>query len=110
MKERCHRVIAEHKVSNLYYRAAHRLFNKIKEKMTTQEKKLLIQQLATIIRGATPKYMTAKEASEFYGCSQKTLLNRSSLPEEHHRYIPSLRLKGGRKKYFETKVLNKIFN
>lgn len=65
--------------------------------------------MTMLIRGSAAKYMTAKEASEFYGISQKTLLNRSRLPETHRRYIPCLKLKGGRKKYFETKVLNKLF-
>ena len=54
------------------------------------------------------KFMTAKQVESHYGISAKTLLNRSKLPQDHKRYIPALCLKGGRKKYFEKKVLDRI--
>ena len=54
------------------------------------------------------KFMTVKQAETQYGISAKTLLNRSNLPHNHKRYVPALCLKGGRKKYFEKKVLDRI--
>lgn len=44
-----------------------------------------------------------------YGVNSKTLLNRSGLPASDIRYIPSLKLKGGRRKYFERKLLDRLF-
>ena len=55
------------------------------------------------------KYLTAKEIELIYGVPQKTVLNRSNLPATHRRHIPSVRLKGGRKKYFERKVVERFF-
>ena len=44
-----------------------------------------------------------------YGVKAKTLLNRSGLPASDVRYIPSINLKGGRRKYFERKLLDRLF-
>ena len=44
-----------------------------------------------------------------YGVSAKTLLNRSGLKSSDVRYIPSLKIKGGRRKYFERKLLDRLF-
>ena len=55
-----------------------------------------------------PNYLTAKQAEKEYGIPHKTLLNRSLLPPSSHRYIPAVRLNGGRKKYFERKVLDRL--
>jgi len=55
------------------------------------------------------KYLTAKEIELIYGVPQKTVLNRSNLPATHRRHIPSVRLRGGRKKYFERKVVERFF-
>lgn len=54
------------------------------------------------------KYLTAKQIEVVYGIPQKTVLNRSNLPANHKRHIPSVRLKGGRKKYFERKVIDRM--
>jgi len=65
--------------------------------------------LASLKVSTVSKYMTAKEVEREYGISTKTLLNRSNLPVTHKRYIPSVCLKGGRKKHFERKVLDRLF-
>jgi hypothetical protein len=44
-----------------------------------------------------------------YGVNAKTLLNRSGLAASDVRYIPSINLKGGRRKYFERKLLDRLF-
>ncbi|MFV1883065.1 MAG: hypothetical protein ACMZ7B_01045 [Balneola sp.] len=44
-----------------------------------------------------------------YGVKAKTLLNRSGLDAGDVRYIPSLKLKGGTRKYFERKLLDRLF-
>lgn len=44
------------------------------------------------------KYLTAKRAEVVHGIPQRTLLNRSSLQVSHKRFMPSSRLKSGRKK------------
>lgn len=54
------------------------------------------------------KMLTAKQAEKEFGISAKTLLNRSNLPAKSRRYIPSVRLQGGRKKYFERVVLERL--
>jgi len=54
------------------------------------------------------KYMTAAEAEQEFGINQKTLLNRSTLPPTSKRFIPSLKLKGGRRRLFERKVLQSL--
>lgn len=66
--------------------------------------------LASLKITTTSKYLTAKEVEREYGINPKTLLNRSSLPVKHKRYVPSLRLNGGRKKYFERKVIDRFFS
>jgi hypothetical protein len=59
--------------------------------------------------GTNSKYLSAKQVELIYGVPQKTILNRSNLPANHHRHIPSVRLKSGRKKYFERKVVERFF-
>lgn len=54
------------------------------------------------------KYLTAKQVEVVFGIPQKTALNRSNLPTQHPRHIPSVRLKGGRKKFFERKVMDRL--
>jgi hypothetical protein len=55
------------------------------------------------------KYVTAKQAEALFGIPQKTLLNRSQLDETHPRHIPSYRMKGGKRKTFDTRVLEALF-
>tara|TARA_R100001143_G_scaffold63387_1_gene70100 strand:- start:34982 stop:35224 length:243 start_codon:yes stop_codon:yes gene_type:complete len=54
------------------------------------------------------KYLSANQIEIQYGISSKQILNRSNLPVNHKRHIPSVRLKGGRKKYFERKVFERM--
>jgi hypothetical protein len=42
------------------------------------------------------------------GLDHRTILNRSNLDPDHPRYIPSLRF-GSRRKYFERKVIERMF-
>lgn len=55
------------------------------------------------------KFITAQTAEMIYGVKAKTLLNRSGLDATDLRYIPSLNLTGGRRKYFERKLLDRLF-
>lgn len=55
------------------------------------------------------KYITAQEAQAIYGINSKTLLNRSALSRRDSRYIPSVKLGQGRRKYFERKALDRLF-
>lgn len=69
--------------------------------------------LDTIIRrlDAKPnaqKYLTAKDVGRMTGLDHRTILNRSNLAPDHPRYIPSLRF-GSRRKYFERKVIERMF-
>jgi len=54
------------------------------------------------------KYLTAKQVEIVYGIPRKTVLNRSNLPVRHKRFIPSSIFKGGRQKYFERKVMDRM--
>ncbi len=69
--------------------------------------------LDTVIRklDAQPdrqKYLTAKKVEERTGLDHRTILNRSNLPPDDPRFIPSLRF-GSRRKYFEAKVIDHLF-
>lgn len=55
------------------------------------------------------KYLTARQIEVLYSIPSKTVLNRSLLKSTNPRFIPSLRLRGGRKKYFEKKVIERLF-
>lgn len=55
------------------------------------------------------RYLTARQVQLIYNIPAKTLLNRSNLKSTHKRYLPSLRLRGGRKKFFEKKVIERLF-
>lgn len=54
------------------------------------------------------KFMTAKDVEALIGLHHRTVLNRSNLPPEHKDFVPFHRL-GTRRKYFERKVIEKIF-
>lgn len=75
-------------------------------------KNQMMAELKAILKRAqiepNAKYLTAKQVEVVYGIPRKTLLNRSNLPATHNRFIPSVRLKGGRKKYFERKVIDRM--
>jgi hypothetical protein len=73
--------------------------------------KLYLEELKVAIDKAInkpTKYLSAKQAEQEFGINAKTLLNRSNLPVRSKRFIPTVRLKGGRKKYFERKVLERL--
>jgi len=55
------------------------------------------------------RYITAQEIEADFGIDQRTILNRSNLPPAHKQFIPCLRV-GGRRKYFERKVIERLFS
>jgi hypothetical protein len=56
------------------------------------------------------KYLTAKDVGELVGLDHRTILNRSNLDQDDPRYIPSLKLKGSRRKFFDRKVIERLFS
>jgi hypothetical protein len=54
------------------------------------------------------KFMTAKEVEALIGLHHRSILNRSNLPPEDKNFVPFHRF-GTRRKYFERKVIEKIF-
>ncbi|MFH5833187.1 hypothetical protein [Halalkalibaculum sp. DA384] len=56
------------------------------------------------------KYITAREVEDLTGLNYRTILNRSNLDEDHPRFIPSIQFGGSRRKYFERKVIERIFH
>ncbi len=78
------------------------------------EKQNIIKELRAMLKHAgintNSKYLSAKDIEILYGIPAKTILNRSNLPVVHKRFIPSVRLRGGRKKYFERKVIERLIN
>ena len=55
------------------------------------------------------RYITAREVQDLTGLDQRTILNRSNYSDDHPRYIPSIQLGNSRRKYFERKVIERIF-
>lgn len=55
------------------------------------------------------QYLKASDVAEITGLSDRTILNRSNLPKDDPRYIPSLKM-GSRSKYFERKVIERLFH
>lgn len=56
------------------------------------------------------RYMTAQDIEAEFRILQRTVLNRSNLPKTHKYFIPSLRIGGGRRKYFDRKVIERLFS
>jgi len=54
------------------------------------------------------QYIDAEEAGEILRLSRKTVLNRSNLPEDDDRYIPSLNVSGTNRKRFDRKVIERL--
>ncbi|MCW9706840.1 hypothetical protein [Fodinibius salsisoli] len=54
------------------------------------------------------KFMTAKEVEALIGLHHRSILNRSNLPPKDKNFVPFHRF-GTRRKYFERKVIEKIF-
>lgn len=56
------------------------------------------------------KYITAREVEDLTGLNYRTILNRSNQDEQHRRFIPSIQFGGSRSKFFERKVIERIFH
>ena len=54
------------------------------------------------------QYIDAEEAGEILRLSRKTVLNRSNLPKDDDRYIPSLNVSGTNRKRFDRKVIERL--
>lgn len=54
------------------------------------------------------RYIGAEEAGEILGLTGKTVLNRSSFPEDKDRHIPSLTVSGSDRKRFDRKVIKRL--
>jgi hypothetical protein len=68
---------------------------------------LIIKQLSG--RDVTKKYLTARDVEALTGLDQRTILNRSNLPNYDRRFIPSVKM-GSNRKYFERKVILRLFH
>ena len=61
------------------------------------------------VEGTSDKrYLNAEEAGEILELSRKTILNRSNLPEDDDRYIPSLTVSGSNRKRFDREVIERL--
>ncbi|PSR02106.1 MAG: hypothetical protein BRD54_05510 [Bacteroidetes bacterium SW_8_64_56] len=54
------------------------------------------------------QYLDADGAGEILGIDGKTVLNRSNLPEDDDRYIPSLSVSGSNRKQFDREVIERL--
>jgi len=80
------------------------------EKLNRIEKKLDLLLNSNKHRINEKKYITARDVEDLTGLNYRTILNRSNLDEEHPRFIPSIQFGGSRRKYFERKVIERIFH
>jgi hypothetical protein len=80
------------------------------EKLTRIENKLDLLLNSNKHRINEKKYITAREAQDLTGLNHRTILNRSNLDQSHPRFIPSVQLGGSRRKYFERKVIERLFH
>jgi len=55
------------------------------------------------------RYITAREVEDLTGLNHRTILNRSNYEPGHPRHIPSLQFGESRRKYFERKVIERLF-
>ena len=56
------------------------------------------------------KYITAREVESLTGLNYRTILNRSNKDRDHHLYIPSVQFGQSNRKYFERKVIERLFH
>ena len=56
------------------------------------------------------KYITARDVEDLTGLNYRTILNRSNMDRDHHLYIPSVQLGQSNRKYFERKVIERLFH
>lgn len=54
------------------------------------------------------RYIGAEEAGNVLGLKAKTVLNRSNLPEDNDRHIPSLSVAGSNRKRFDRRVIERL--
>ena len=54
------------------------------------------------------RYIGAEEAGDMLGLKGKTVLNRSNLPGDNDRHIPSLSVAGPNRKRFDRKVIKRL--
>ena len=73
------------------------------------EKKLDLLLNSNSHRINSKRYLTAKDVQDLTGLDNRTILNRSNLDDQHPRFIPSIQFGGSRRKYFEKKVIERIF-
>ena len=85
------------------------LVNKKLKKLDVIENKLDLLLDSDLAKINTKKYLTAKEVEALTGLDHRTILNRSNKDRHHHLYIPSVQF-GSRRKYFERKVIERIFH
>lgn len=60
-------------------------------------------------RDLTKQYLSARDVALMTGLDHRTILNRSNLPRDDRRFIPSVTM-GSSRKYFERKVILRLFN
>jgi hypothetical protein len=77
--------------------------------LSTIEAKLERLVTALEAKRTEKRYLTAKEVGALTGLDHRTILNRSALDPADPRFIPSIRFETKRK-YFEKKVIERIFN
>ena len=80
------------------------------KKLNRIEKKLDLLLNSNKHRINKKKYITAREVEDLTGLNHRTILNRSNLDDQNPRYIPSIQFGGSRRKYFERKVIERIFH
>lgn len=79
------------------------------EKLNRIEQKLDLILNSNRHRINDKRYITAREVEDLTGLNHRTILNRSNLDEHNPRFIPSIQFGGSRRKYFEKKVIERIF-
>ncbi len=48
------------------------------------------------------------EVAEMFGVDRKTLTRWANLPPEHRSYVPSIRTRGGHRRYRESIILDML--
>jgi len=87
----------------------HQPNNTIMEQIARLENKIDRVLAAISGRDLTKKVLSAKDVAILTGLDHRTILNRSNLPQSDRRHIPSVTF-GSSRKYFERKVIMRIFN
>lgn len=79
--------------------------------VTLERLETKIDQVLSAIQGRdlTKQYLSARDVALMTGLDHRTILNRSNLSRNDRRYIPSVTM-GSSRKYFERKVILRLFN